>query len=176
MKFEPDTLSALMDDALSAAEQAPALAQLLTDTELADRWQRYHLIGAALRDHPHDLQLLVRIQTTLAQLEPPRPAARKFPAPRLLRPVWPWVGAGGLALAASVLTALIILRPEVSRQPASHAWVQAPPPAVQPVVDTQVARNAQLDRYLVGHYAANPGTPNVLPFVTLVGYDGRGAR
>lgn len=194
MKLEADTLSALMDDALSDTEQPLAIQQLLDGAGAQSRWGRYHLIGAALRGQTDDAQLTLRIQAALASLEPlakppvlaSRLARGRGDSKRLYNssawPSWHWVGAGGLAMAAAVLTVLLVLRPDsASQQPQTWAaiadgytQVQPLPPASQTA--SQAARNAQLDRYLVSHYAANPSAPGVLPFVSLVGYDGRNPR
>lgn len=46
---EQESLSALMDDALSSADSGFTLRQLDADSELKQKWARYHMIAAATR-------------------------------------------------------------------------------------------------------------------------------
>jgi sigma-E factor negative regulatory protein RseA len=177
MSFKPEEISALMDAALTKHKQTASLATLLDDTEAVGYWERYHLVGSALRGQlsGSDLQLAERVRLALADLPELVPQNFAHPQP----PRWYWAGAGGLALAASALLAVVVMTPtSPPTAPAlASAPVVVPVPALPPAAVNRSKPSPQLNRYLVGHYAASSGDTGVLPFVTLVGYEGRsGAR
>jgi len=106
-----EQLSALIDDQLDEVERAAALSALGADEAMRAAWERYHLVGAALRGEapsaaPERARRIAdaidRERRTVTGLTT-RPVVR-LPAAtarrRSLRPAWGW------ALAASVMLAV----------------------------------------------------------------------
>lgn len=168
-----ERLSALMDGELSEAEAEPVLEALRQDNELQSRWERYQLIGDALRNHLPDYMsadLASQVSEALAN-EPALlvPQARRRALPLVLRPV------AGLAVAASVamvaILGLQLLRDNEASPvlgPVADAGRTTQPNLERPSVQTQLDR-----RYLVNHYEHAPtnGMKGMLPYATVVGYD-----
>lgn len=180
MTDEPrQRLSALQDDELTPAQVPPLLDALASDPELRARWERYALIGQAIRGEaidPSARDLADRVRAALAgeptvlcphRLERTRrQGARRY---------------AGLALAASVALVAILTAPTLLREPLD-------PGAVGPVAVRLVERQSiplqrwhlehpelasKLDRYLVTHQATAPatGAKGLLPYAMLVGYE-----
>jgi len=180
MTDEPrQRLSALQDGELAPAQVPALLDALAADTELRERWERYTLIGQAIRGEaidPNARALADRVRNALAAeptiLCPPR----QKPAPRR------WTGRyTGLALAASVLLVAVLATPVFVGNPVTQT-------AVGPVAARLVEREtiplqrwhlehpglaSKLDRYLVTHQATAPatGAKGLLPYAMLVGYE-----
>lgn len=172
-------LSALQDDELAPAQVPVLLDALAADPELRERWERYTLIGQAIRGEaidPNARALADRVRDALST-EPTILCPR-----RLERASHRWTGRYvGLALAASVLLVAVLATP---------AFLGAPvgPSAVGPVAARLVERQtlpfqrwhlehpelaSKLDRYLFTHQATAPttGTKGLLPYAMLVGYE-----
>jgi sigma-E factor negative regulatory protein RseA len=188
-----EKISALIDDELDELDQRRVLDAVKNDAELRGRWERYHVIRAALN---HQLSVLVspglpdRVRARL-EAESARPAAS-------LR-FWPL--AGGFAAAASIAVIAIVavqalrapiapiaVTPTVATSavvtPAAVATNTATPlpatvvatgekPAVVTPVETAAPVTTSEDRlhyYLVGHNEFMPtgGMGNMLPYVRVV--------
>lgn len=177
-----ERVSALIDNALDAEDRAETLDAISRDPVLRDLWDRYHLVGEALRGEPISLEVnrvADRVRERLAQeatlLTLPVAPVR----PRWSRPL------GGLALAASVALVAIL---------AGRAWYQeqtgpgtpmlageAPSPrlygeaaAAAPYWSLKRPEvESKLNRLLVNHqeYAISPGMTRMAPYATFVSHD-----
>lgn len=173
-------LSELQDGELAPALVPDLLTAMATDHALRERWERYTLIGQAMRGEAIDLR---------ARLQADRVRAALAAEPTLLRRRRPeraprrrWTGRqASLALAASVLLVAVLA-------PAVFVGDPAGPAAVDPVAARLVERQSiplqrwhlehpelasKLDRYLVTHQATAPatGAKGLLPYAMLVGYE-----
>lgn len=98
-----ERLSALMDGELARAHEVRAIEAALADQAARATWNRYHLIGAAMRDEAHAAggELAARVRAALER-EPAalvtEPATRRAGVPRLQR---------RLAIAASLTLAVL---------------------------------------------------------------------
>lgn len=185
-----DTISALVDGELDSEGLAEAIRTCCTNTEAAGAWQRFHLIGDALRDDlpPHlDAGFASRVASAVA-LEP------AILAPRRATPTAPplrWVA--GLAVAASC-AALVVFSGSVFNHgqgdgsPASGLIAAASPPpssdnglsaAGQSVAetpgstsDTVPVSGEHFNPYLVRHleFQMHAGTPGMNPYARLIGH------
>lgn len=171
-------ISALVDGELAKTERALLLRRLSRDYEAQGRWERYHLISDAMRDHlpaQIDRAFAARLHDLIA-LEP-LPSA-----PLDQRPTW-YKAAGGFAIAASVV--LATMYGLQSTQTAPTAATAALPSSATTTVatwnngpssNTAIAASdlaaAQLDNYLVNHngYASRNSVNGMLPYVRMVGY------
>ncbi len=183
-------LSALVDGELNDYQGLALHAALGRDPGLRAAWERYHLIGQALRGQPvspaaRGLADAVRHGTVAPA---PAPAPDQCPAyapagspalPKRVR-VWraPFAGAA-LAAGAAFVTVFAV--------PGRHQ--SAPPVRLSPFTPTSAVRvNAPvlrrweidkpelagiLDRHLVNHQASAPAARSrgLLPYVTLVGHE-----
>ena len=114
-------LSILMDDELEPIELQQALDELDGDSELRDLWDRYHLIGDALRGEPLSRDIMAVAERVRERLEPeagesPLPADPVPPTvliPKALRIPRRWVTPlAGSALAASVALVALVAGPD----------------------------------------------------------------
>lgn len=166
-------LSAFIDNELPDSHAAMFGNRLLENSELRTRWERYHLIGDAIRNElacqPDAVR--ERVRETLSA-EPTVLAPRRIQR-KILRPV------AGLAIAASVATiAIIAWQPRDAQTPAAQrlAVVETPaPPATVQFVSEEVRvmpSTRRLNGYLVNHHerTANIGMQGVTPYVQLVDY------
>lgn len=127
-----EKISALLDDELDQSEQQEVLRRISQDTELTATWQRYHLIGAAVRDESvvHIASFSERLEPRLAGEQERVVPLRRTVSVNLKR----W--APTLAIAASVF-AVALLGLFVA------ASVQDPPGTN---VRTEVAQIEQIER------------------------------
>jgi sigma-E factor negative regulatory protein RseA len=183
-----EQLSTLIDDELEPAEVQAALSEMSGDQELRALWDRYHLMGDALRGEPLNRearQIADRVRERLAA-EPVTLIPRSRGIPRR------WIGpVFGSALAASVAAVALIAGPEwmsddisAPGQPlqiAENTGNRVPPEALY-VDHTGTYWNlkrpeveSKLNSYLVNHqeYAPSTGMKGMLPFATFVSYDAR---
>jgi sigma-E factor negative regulatory protein RseA len=103
-----EQISALLDDELSAHETDSVLSRLSQDHALRQKWDRYHLIGDAMRGEAINRDISERIRHMIEQ-EPTIIAI-----PRKKTGTWKsnWLKpAAGAALAASVAAVAIITTP-----------------------------------------------------------------
>ena len=109
-----EQISALCDHELPEGEHELLLRRFTVEKSLRLHWERYHLIGSAMRKElpPVDTRGLAdRVMAVLANEPQPQPQPEKF-TDKLLR------GAAGVAVAASVaVVALIGIRHGAVQQP-----------------------------------------------------------
>jgi len=102
-------LSSLMDGELDRKAQEFLLRRLSTDPEMAERWQRYHLVRSCLhQEMGPGVAIVERVSRAVAG-ESSAPAVKRFPG--WLRPV-----AGGAIAACVALVAIVGINQNVSRQ------------------------------------------------------------
>lgn len=174
-----EQVSALADDELPAREAELLLTRLERDPALRDAWERYQLIGEAMRGSlaaVHDRDLAARLVEAIEQ-EPV--SAKPFQPARILRPV------AGLAVAASVamLAVFTLQAPQVEPPPAEvvpeFAGSGARPVLNAQRVDFSGVRSPevqnQLRRYLLNHseHADNMRIRGVMPYVQIAAHDSR---
>lgn len=168
-----ERISALLDGELSARERDRLLQELAKNPESRAVWQRYHVIGAALRK---DIDVVVSADLparVLHRIEnDPLPFARAFrhmPMQHFAKL------AGGLAIAASV-TAVAVFSFKTTLLPdPSQVAVSAPSVAVE--AKTQVAKSEQdssLNALLVKHNEFSPAASinGMMPYVRVVSHSG----
>lgn len=168
-----EKVSALMDGELSAGERDRLLLEMAKDPGPRAAWQRYHVIGAALRK---DADVLVSAELSDRVLHriknDPLPISRAF---RLLPMQHLAKLAGGLAIAASV-TAVAVFSFKSSLLPdPSHVALSSPSVAV--ATNTQVAKPEQgssLNALLVIHNEFSPAASinGLMPYVRVVSHSG----
>jgi sigma-E factor negative regulatory protein RseA len=107
-------LSAMFDDELPGAECELLARRLSRDEALKARWERYALIGAAMRAERGVRPVLARRVTQALSAEAPLAAAAAVSPARPARPAWQSF-AGGAALSAGVAAAAML-------------WMRAPAP------------------------------------------------
>ena len=174
-----ETLSAWMDSELGDQQAGPLLSQIKLDPELRRNWDRYHLIGDALRG-VHGPDLCARIRAQL-DAEPTVLAPRRRGRAEKLR----WAA---LSLAASVAAAAFVGWVALSgTQPGSVqvAAVSAPSGVAQvaAVSAPEVAQVAMpagdvINDYLLAHqrYSPSNAMEGVAPYVLTVADEGSGVR
>jgi sigma-E factor negative regulatory protein RseA len=181
MTDEPrQRLSALQDDELAPAQVPALLDAMATDPELRERWERYALIGQAIRGEaidPSARDLADRVRATLAS-EPTVLCPHRLERTRYRRGVRRYAG---LALAASVVLVAVLTAPTLLREPIDSGTVgtvavrlverQSLPLQRWHLEHPELA--SKLDRYLVTHQATAPatGAKGLLPYAMLVGYE-----
>lgn len=166
-------LSALVDGEAGRFEATAAVNDLMRSPDLAETWERWHLIGRALRGEPSNLAARGIAARVRAADETQGLSKR---GQRWLPHAWQPVG-GAIAAGVAVLgLALLLTRPgaeqpggipDLAATPARDAperW-QQPDPAVR----------AQLDRLLVTHQeqVAGLGSPGMVAYAAVVGYERR---
>ena len=182
-------LSALVDGELNDYQGLALHAALGRDPGLRAVWERYHLIGQALRGQPvspaaRDLVAAVRLGTAAAS---PAPGAASAGTPSAGAPVppkrarlWraPFAGAA-LAAGAAFVTVFAVpgrhqsAPPVRLSQPAPSGAVRVNAPVLRRWQIDQPELSGILDRYLVNHQQSAPAARGrgLLPYVTLVGHE-----
>ena len=173
-----EQLSALVDDELAPAEHALLVKRLAQDAGLQERLARYQMISDGLQNHlPGHVDVDFHRRVRAALREEPVPLARPGQLASLFKPL---VGVG---VAASVAVVAVLslqsirevdpaAAPVVASAPVRDEYIRAAR-APQFAADTGIAR--ELDVYLVNHneYAVNRGMQGMLPYVRLVGGEGK---
>ncbi len=168
-----ERLSALVDGELDVRETRVLVARLAADGALRARWERYHLIGEALRGRlPRgalDPGLPARVRARLPARAPAAPAPAGPAAGRR------WLTAG-LALAASVAAvAVIALRggPAPERRAPEVASVAVEAAGTTRWEHVRPAVERRLNGYLVSHNenARAAVFQGVMPYARIVAYD-----
>lgn len=172
-------LSELLDGELASAATQQLLDTVAEDTQLRATWERYHLIGQAIRREsikPAYRTCADEVRRRVAS-EPTvlAPGHRWRPTRRGIRRT------GGLAVAASVaivaaLTAPALLRdaqPSLNDPAESVRLVERESISMQRLQIERPQLADKLDLYLVTHQATAPATAakGMLPYATLVGYE-----
>lgn len=169
-------VSALVDGEVNRFEAAAAVKDLTQSPELAECWERWHLIGRALRDEPNDVAAratAARVRDAIGaqyggtlETTPARSAHRPW------RPVMGAVAAGLLVLGLAVVLTGPVETPwqqtprmvQASQPRDGERWQQSDP-----------AVRARLDRLLVNHQeqVAGPGRTGVAAYAAVIGYEQR---
>ncbi len=162
-------LSALYDGELAAPEVPLLLDAVAADATLRTTWERYHLIGRAIRGDTSELvwhEVAERVQTALA----PAP----LPVPRqqtMRRRASAWIG---LALAAGVSGVVVInLLPTLESSRATARNLPVVPVLTERWQLAQPTLAHKLDRLLVTHQetAPAPTTKGMLRYAAFVSHD-----
>lgn len=174
-------LSALVDGEIDAVLLHPTLSALESNPDLAETWERYHLIGQALRREPvrpEYRQIAPRVRQCIAN--EPVPIARR--AVRRPSRLGPFAGAA-LAAAAAFLAVFAVPQlfgPDLSRPGPAVTVASVSPPARFELTQAGQRWNleepelkSKLDRFLVSHqaYSTASGIKGFLPYATVVGYE-----
>ncbi len=169
-----ERISALVDDEIRDIEAEFLVRRLAGDEDAKDCWERYHLIGDAMRNHLPpvvDSDFASRVMAAIDE----EPALERLPSGRtvhLLKPV------AGVAVAASVAVMAIVgvqwineetgavntvasSRDAYERMPATHWDRQGP------VVETR------LNTFLVNHneHASMNRVQGLMPYGRIISYD-----
>jgi sigma-E factor negative regulatory protein RseA len=187
-----ESVSAFLDDELSRHELQETLDRVLADETLRGVWDRYHLIGDAMRGEGVRISAAGVADEVRARLEA-EPAIIATWAPKRshngipshwLRPV------AGAAMAASVAALAVVALPLLTeKEPATAPAVAtrvatpvSPPQAPIQYVSSGGTRwknletpaiESKLNRYLVDHseFAFSGGLGGGLPYTAFVSYD-----
>jgi sigma-E factor negative regulatory protein RseA len=186
-------VSALVDGELDSMTVHTTLGALAASTDLQAAWERYHLIGNALRGdaiHPEFRQIAGRLRARIADEPIPLTpaAARRGGGPS-------WVGTFlGAALAASAAFLAVFAVPQLFEAgPAVSTTTTTSAPPIVVLSNTpprllterfevqtsgqrwhvsQPALENKLDRFLVNHQEYSPvALKGLLPYATFVGYE-----
>ncbi len=167
-------VSALVDGEVGRFEAAAAINDLMRSRELADCWERWHLIGRALRGEPNNRAAratAARVRAAIAA----QPSGERTDG-RRPKGLWRPLGSAIAALLLVLGLAVMLTRPwdpaggglpylgpmPLARaQPAAERWQQSDP-----------AVRARLDRLLVNHQeqVAGLGSPGVATYAAVIGY------
>ena len=176
-----EKLSALMDGELSDHLACNLLDQAGQDPEFRSAWERYHLIGQAMRGeavNPAARQVAESVGETL--LTEPIPIRRRASRNRSHSRLAPF---GGAALAAAAALLAVFAVPNLFQGPdAEPAKSLGQPVTSWATAGVAAERRWDLDRpdlankldlFLVNHLEAAPatGVKGMLPYATLVGYE-----
>jgi len=176
-------LSALVDGEIEESLLRPTVSALESNQELAGAWERYHVIGQAIRGEavrPEFSKVAANVRSRIAA--EPVPMASKSPRGRGRSRLGPFVGA---ALAASAAFLAVFAVPQLfdprPAPPAPAAAVALADPSPQFGLASpgqrwhldKPALQNKLDRFLVNHQAFSPsaGIKGFLPDATVVGYE-----
>ena len=163
-----ERISALMDGELGEDEGIEEILRLKKDPERRRAWERYHLIGDALRDHL-DPGVAARVSELLASEPTVVAPRRRKPGTKFDQFALP--AAAGLAAVALVAwMALPMLHPE------SPQIAQLSKPAEPVAIATAVA--VGVDSYLLAHQSFSPAAAmqGVAPYVRTVSNGGEERR
>lgn len=167
-----ENISVLLDGEADDLERERALRAMQSDPELSATWERYHLLGTAIR---HELEVMVspevarRIHAQLRNETPERPGVGV-----LLRSRHALKLGAGAAIAATV-AAVAILNLQPVLKPSPELVAQRPPStATAKLSDTRQARPEQLNAlnpYLMQHGEFTPaaGMNGMISYVRVVG-------
>ncbi len=175
-------LSILMDDELGRDEMAQALNDLSTDQDLRALWDRYHLIGDALRGEPLSRETMTVADQVRERLSD-EPVVL-VPKSRRIARHW-FTPLAGLALAASVVLVVLVAGPRWIGigDPSPMQLANQLPPASTLYRDRtgtywslrRPEVESKLNGFLVNHqeYAPASGMKGGVPYVTFASYDSR---
>jgi sigma-E factor negative regulatory protein RseA len=175
-----EQVSRLMDSALDSAEQTRVLDAMAEQAELRRSWQRYHLIGAAMRNELGGAVDPALAERIAAQIRKERAATGKRVLPFRARALPRQVAS--LALAASVAAiAVFTLVPrhqESTPEDQTAALAQLPAERVARSGTTRwdtlsPEMENTLNAYLVEHgeFAGSPGLNGLTSYARFVSYD-----
>lgn len=173
-----DKISALMDNELGRREAFKMLDIIEKDLQEQQRWSRYHLYGAVMREElPSAIapDFHERVAAVIAQ-EPVQLAPAAMQVDRSWRKP-----AFGLAVAASLLAVVIIVQKPFSTGPgpapvsvAKHTPATIPQVGSQLIVANRNNENVRerINRLLVEHNEYNPASDmtGMMPYARFVDY------
>ena len=165
-----ERLSALVDDEVTAFESRRLCGELVRNADDRGRWERYHLIGAALRGEvspgyrPDFADGVMKAIAEEAPVIAPRHGIRRM---------------AGIAAAASIaVVGFVAVQTMMQEEPATTtpviATIEQAPRPVSPIqlASEEIAAPVagELDAYLVNHaeYAARPG---MVSYARVVSYE-----
>ncbi len=176
-----ERLSTLIDGELSPREADATMGAIYETPALFGTWDRYHLIGDALRGEPVSRDVLGIAQRVRKHLEQEPTVLVPAPARIPRRYIAPLVAT---ALAASVALMALLILPGIY----GDVEVGAPRVVSKPPAAVQYADNigthwglrrpeveSKLNGYLINHqeYAPTAGMKGILPYASFVSYDAR---
>lgn len=176
-------LSALVDGEIDEELLGPTVSAMSASPELAATWERYHLIGGALRGEMARLEYRGIAEGVQARIvHDPLPTPTPFRRANRPSRMSPFLGA---ALAASAAFFAVFAVPQLFEpspaQPAQTVALKAPmsPQRFELSAPRQrwhldePALQSKLDRFLVNHQAYAPSSrfKGFLPYATVVGYE-----
>lgn len=181
-------ISSLLDNELDQKEVRHTLDLLQEDVALRNRWDRYNLIGDAMRGEAvrfSAASIADRVQARLEQESVDFSNVQAFPAARTGRfPARWYKSAGGAALAASVAVVTVLSFPQftgVSPEPGRAVVAEQPMPDPAPYLVQSSTRwknlsepkvESKLNSFLIDHNEfAAPGGIGVIPYANFVSYD-----
>ncbi len=172
-------VSVLMDGELDGRRAARCYDLVGHEPELRAAWERYHLIGQAIRGERVEREVRGVADAVRRAMER-EPTVIVPRSSRLGRGV-PFAPVAGAALAAGVAILAILAVPSLFQGPESEGW-HAPASERYARLDNAQPRrwhpdrqdlSEKLDLFLVNHQEAAPatGVKGMLPYATLVGYE-----
>ncbi len=170
-----EKISALLDGESSTHERNLLWKELGQDPALRATWERYHMIGAALRK---DMGIVVNVDLAARVVHriehEPLPFARSIS--RLPMRNFTKI-AGGLALAASVAAVAVFSFKSVLLPDPTQLTVSTPAAEIAPGSATQLAKAAQDSSFnvlLVKHNEFSPSANmnGMMPYVRVVSHNG----
>ncbi len=183
-----EQISSLLDNELSQKALRHTLDLIQGDAALRNRWDRYNLIGDAMRGEAVRLSaesIADRVRARLEQDAVEDSPIRPIPLGRIRHIPARWYkSAGGAALAASVAVITVLAFPQLTSMDSERsspiiAERVAPDPAPYLVQSSTRWKNlseprveSKLNSFLIDHneYAA-PGGIGVIPYANFVSYD-----
>jgi sigma-E factor negative regulatory protein RseA len=186
MSERANEISALIDDELTQADLRQEIDRLISDPAGRDLWNRYHLIGDAMRRETGpvvDTGLAEAISRKLEQ-EPVvlAPGAIKPGRVKWFKPV------AGFAVAASVAAMAVTLGPGLmtseqtinspqavaKQQPKTTPFYYVAEDGTRWETLRKPKVESRLNSYLVNHqeYAPASNMKGIMPYATFVSYDG----
>ncbi|MEN8214496.1 MAG: sigma-E factor negative regulatory protein [Pseudomonadota bacterium] len=177
-----NSISALVDGELGYAEGSRAVERLLEDSNSQDSLQRYQLIGACMRGEDATLNGALLFDRIHQQLEQePTVLAPAAASPVTEKPARRHHNVVKFALAASVATLMVVsvfrLQGPLQGVPvAGNPDNVSVTPSYELVADIaaskrpEVAAEAEIDRYLMGHQIYSSGAINPDFAATMVSF------
>ncbi|WP_275099341.1 sigma-E factor negative regulatory protein [Sedimenticola hydrogenitrophicus] len=183
-----EQISALLDNELNQKEFRHTLDLLEEDASLRGSWDRYTLIGDAMRGEAVRFSadsIADRVKRQLEREPVNFPLSRPLPTGRLGRFPSRWYkSAGGAALAASVAVITVLAFPQLTDmtpEPGGQVIAEHSVPDPKPYLVQSSTRwknlsepkvESKLNSFLIDHneYAA-PGGIGVIPYANFVSYD-----
>jgi len=173
-------VSALVDGEVAGQRAARLFDLVGREPELRAAWERYHLIGQAIRGEriEREVRTVADAVRRAMEREPALSAQRASRLGRGAR-LAPFAGA---ALAAGMAILAVLAVPTLIQGPEPPPWPVAAPTERYVGLDASHPERWRLDRpaladklelFLVNHQESAPGTgvKGMLPYAMLVGYD-----
>jgi len=183
-----EQISSLLDDELSQKQIRHTLDLLQENASLRNKWDRYNLIGDAMRGEAvrfSAASIADRVQARLEHESVDFSTVHTFPTTRAGHFSSRWYkSAGGAALAASVAVITVLAFPQFTnmpQEPGSEVIAELPKPDPAPYLVQSSTRwknlsepkvESKLNNFLIDHNEfAAPGGIGVIPYANFVSYD-----